>query len=119
MSLLVGIAVVQKGRYVVGFNEWAVFLSLVCALVVPLLTLLMIHGATAPLAVHIPGQCGTVHGLMKVVATKNYATIARQRGGWNRREVRETLFKLISEQMGVPLEKLTDETSFVNDLGAD
>jgi acyl carrier protein len=107
------------GPLVVGFNQWAVFPSLVCALVVPLLTVVMIHKVTEPLAVHIPQQCATVHGLIKTVATKDYATIARQRGGWNRAEVREILFKLISEQMGVPREKLTEETSFVNDLGAD
>ena len=34
-------------------------------------------------------------------------------------EVAEALKQIIAEQMGVSVDTITDETSFVNDLGAD
>lgn len=34
-------------------------------------------------------------------------------------EVREKVIKVVSEQLGVETDKISDDTSFVNDLGAD
>jgi len=34
-------------------------------------------------------------------------------------EVADKVKQIIAEQMGAPLDSITDETSFVNDLGAD
>lgn len=34
-------------------------------------------------------------------------------------EIKEKVIDIVCEQMGVPREKVTPETSFINDLGAD
>jgi acyl carrier protein len=34
-------------------------------------------------------------------------------------EIKEKVIEIVCEQMGVPREKVTPETSFINDLGAD
>lgn len=34
-------------------------------------------------------------------------------------DVKEKVIKVVSEQLGVDEEKITDNTSFINDLGAD
>ena len=33
--------------------------------------------------------------------------------------IKQRVFELVSEHLGVDIEKITDETSFINDLGAD
>ena len=37
----------------------------------------------------------------------------------DRAEIQEKVISIVFEQMGVPREKVTPETSFINDLGAD
>lgn len=37
----------------------------------------------------------------------------------DRAEIQEKVISIVCEQMGVPKEKVTPETSFINDLGAD
>lgn len=37
----------------------------------------------------------------------------------DRAEIQEKVISIVCEQMGVPREKVTPETSFINDLGAD
>lgn len=34
-------------------------------------------------------------------------------------EIKQKVFELVAEHLGVDLEKITDDTSFINDLGAD
>ena len=38
---------------------------------------------------------------------------------YNVSDVKEKVIKVVSEQLGVDEEKITDNTSFINDLGAD
>ena len=37
----------------------------------------------------------------------------------DRAEIQDKVISIVCEQMGVPREKVTPETSFINDLGAD
>ena len=34
-------------------------------------------------------------------------------------DIKEKVFQLVSEHLGVDIEKINDDTSFINDLGAD
>lgn len=34
-------------------------------------------------------------------------------------EIKNKVFELVAEHLGAPLEKISDDTSFINDLGAD
>ena len=34
-------------------------------------------------------------------------------------DIKQKVFELVSEHLGVDIEKITDDTSFINDLGAD
>ena len=66
-----------------------------------------------------PRNARPVRGLIATITTTNYAALAHRRGGWDRREVRDVLFRLVAEQAGVPAERLTEDTRFVADLGMD
>jgi hypothetical protein len=75
---------------------------------------------TRALAVHFPPNCTTVRDFIETSLTRNYGVIGKQSGhAGDRPEILKRLRQIISEQMGIPEEKLTEETSFVDDLAMD
>ena len=61
----------------------------------------------------------TVGGLANDVLAINFAKLATEIGGFNRKEVWETLSHLIVMQTGVDREKVTQAARIVDDLGID
>lgn len=71
------------------------------------------------LATSFPNRDATVGDLAKDVLAANHARVAEAAGGWNQKEVWETLCSLIVRQTGVSREDITPEARIVGDLGID
>jgi acyl carrier protein len=113
---------------IVSFFVWGAFVDVVDAavltasgcLLVGIAGLLLVELLTRPFANHFGPGLATVGGLAKEVMWKNYEALAAEQGvrppvqdldAW------EKLRGIISEQLGVPLDQITFEASFVKDLG--
>jgi acyl carrier protein len=73
---------------------------------------------TRPFATVLPAA--DLRGLIPTVVAANFGTFRiNNPQGWTSREVWDALVALVSEQMGVSPEILTESTRFVNDLGVD
>ncbi len=59
----------------------------------------------------------TVSDLTDFIAVHEHSLLVDQQGGWNQRDAMNTLYKIISEQTGIPLHQITPETRFPDDLG--
>lgn len=70
-------------------------------------------------AVAFPRGQATVGDLARDVLAANYAQFSAEIGGWNEREVWETLCRIIAEQTGVERDLITREAAIVDDLGID
>ncbi len=80
----------------------------------------LLSDLTKPLAVHLPRQCADVRGLVTTVLVQNLGKIrGKDHPGWNRREIWEIVHAIVVEQAGVSPDRVTESTSFVNDLGMD
>lgn len=71
------------------------------------------------LAVAFPKQDATVGDLARDVLAINHATLVDEVGSWNKKDVWETLCRVIVIETGVAREKITPESRFVQDLGMD
>lgn len=58
----------------------------------------------------------TVGDLTEFIAVHEHSLLVDQQGGWNQRGAMNTLYKIISEQTGVPIHKILPETRFPEDL---
>jgi acyl carrier protein len=83
----------------------------------PLLMIALVR-ITRPCATLLPANCGTVGGLSRVMLALNYGALRERYQGWGSDDVWGTLSGIVSEQLGVPLEEITYESRFVEDLGA-
>jgi hypothetical protein len=70
-------------------------------------------------AVAIPNGEATVGDLARDVLAMNHAQFVSEVGGWNAREVWETLCRIIVNQTGVERHLITREAGIVDDLGID
>ena len=71
------------------------------------------------LAVAFPNRDTTVGDLARDVLALNHARLAGDAGGWNKKDVWESLCRLIVMQTNVAREKVRPEASIVDDLGID
>ncbi len=69
----------------------------------------------APFKRMLPLQ--TVGELTNFIATHEHSSLVDQQGGWNQRDAMNTLRKLISEHTHIPVQQITPETRFPEDLG--
>jgi acyl carrier protein len=83
------------------------------------LLIFMANQAMAPFAVEIPAEYATVGGTVRAVVRLNYGTQTGTKRKWDPHQVWETLRGIIAEQLGVPLEAVTADAYFVDNLGAD
>jgi hypothetical protein len=60
----------------------------------------------------IPDNCNTVESLIPFVATTNAAL-------WTRDQVLARIMQITSTQLGIPFEKIREDSTFVDELGAD
>ena len=74
---------------------------------------------TAPFATCVPEDSRTVRGLVGATIRLNPAAIGALDGRYHQSEVWRSLCELVSEQLGVDPERLTEQTRFVEDLGMD
>jgi hypothetical protein len=74
---------------------------------------------TEPLAVEFHPAFADVGGLTKSILRRNYGAISDACQRTSADEVWDTLRALIVEQLGVRLDDVTKEASFVKDLGVD
>ena len=74
--------------------------------------------ATQPSAVHPAQNFQTLRGLTETTLGLNFPVL-RERYGNHPTDIWVVLRAIIAEQLNVPLEKITPDTSFVNDLGLD
>lgn len=72
---------------------------------------------TTPLAVHPAENIRTLGGLSTVVLAYNQAAISTETGSWDKGEIWEALRVIIADQVGVPIEHVVREASFVDDFG--
>jgi acyl carrier protein len=75
--------------------------------------------AAAPFANRIPAPCATVGGTVRAVLRSNqgyYGPTARK---WDPIEAWDTLRRVIAEQLDIPVEAITPEADFIDNLGAD
>jgi hypothetical protein len=70
-------------------------------------------------AVAIPNGEATIGDLARDVLATNHAQFVSEVGGWNDREVWETLCRIIVNQTGVDRHLITREAGIVDDLGID
>lgn len=75
--------------------------------------------ATEPMAVVFRPEFATMGRLTKAILRRNYGAIPDTCQRANAEEVWNMLRTLIVEQLGVRLNDVTKEASFVEDLGAD
>lgn len=74
---------------------------------------------TQPFAVEIAPECLTVRALVGSLVAGNLPGSVPPGGPWNRAAVWEMVVAIVSEQAGVSRDVLTEDTSFVDDLGLD
>ena len=91
-------------------REW-----LVLGVAVPLG--LLAGWATRPFAVEVEYGCLTIRDLILHAVPRDRAE--RVAGSWTHGEVAEKVRLLVSLHSGVPLEKIQDDTRFIEDLGMD
>jgi acyl carrier protein len=70
-------------------------------------------------AKQIPESCETIRGTIETILGQERLAVEGKARTWQDEEVWFTLRELISEQMGVPRDYVTEEKSFVHDLGMD
>ncbi|WP_406697184.1 hypothetical protein V5E97_39950 [Singulisphaera sp. Ch08] len=71
------------------------------------------------LAVCLPDDCQSVRGMIHHVVAMNYGNMVKIDKQWNSCEVWEAIRTLVGQHAGVDPNELTEETSFVYDLGLD
>jgi hypothetical protein len=71
------------------------------------------------LAVEFPNHAATVGDLARDVLAINHAGIVDEVGGWNKKDLWESLCRVIVIQTSVPAEMITPEARIVADLGID
>jgi len=71
------------------------------------------------LALAFPNHDATVGDLTRDVLAVNHASLLTEVGGWNNKDVWETLCRVIVKQTSVAREDITPEASFVDDLRMD
>ena len=103
---------------VAAYSVYPAFTAVIFALGSALL-IWMANRAMSPFAVEIPVECATVGGTVKAILRLNYGTQTGTNRKWDPHEVWETLRSLIAEQLDVPLEAVTADAYFVDNLGAD
>jgi hypothetical protein len=74
---------------------------------------------TAPFATHVPAECATAGDSVKVALRQRVGGEAGSTRTWDEQEVWETLRRVISEQLDVPLDEVTPDADLVRDLGMD
>lgn len=74
---------------------------------------------SSPLAISFPNGNVTVGDLARDVLAVNHARLISDVGGWNEKDVWESLCRLIVIQTGVEPEKIKPDARIVNDLGID
>jgi acyl carrier protein len=85
---------------------------------------------TESFAIELPPSCMSVRGTVQSLLRTNYGRLVtetgedhgrlvREAGGLQQDEVWQRMCKIISKQLGVGLDKLTPDTRFTDDLGAD
>ncbi|SIO66468.1 acyl carrier protein [Singulisphaera sp. GP187] len=84
-----------------------------------LLSTVLILGYMDSIAVSFPAGCHSVRGLVFQVVALNYGNMMATARQWNAHEVWEALRILVGQQAGVDPDELTEDTSFVADLGLD
>lgn len=70
--------------------------------------------ATKPLAVFVPGNCRTISDLVMYSTSMNKSEITDLP---SRREILHRIRLISSEQLGIPIEKITEDSNFSQDLG--
>jgi len=96
-------AVVALPLLFVGTNLTTIVLACCCAV-------LLANALTGSMGTVVPPSCRTVGALIRYVPRP----VAVR---WTRKEVLAKIFDITSEQLGVPLEKIREESRFVDDLG--
>lgn len=106
-GFLVVVAALGVGVY---SNDWGLlaisavtFLFLACWL-------------SRPFAMHVPTMCSTMRNLALYAAVRSDGD-DRERVGLRETEIAQKVRVIISEQLAVPIERLSDNTHFVHDLG--
>lgn len=109
----VGIALAVSGGAYAGYH-----MSTLLLLSIPGLLLGAVLIALTPwLAIELPNKVVTVGDLAKDVLAINYGRLANDLGSGSTKELWEALRRIIVIQTAVPIEKITPEARFVDDLG--
>lgn len=71
-----------------------------------------------PFAMQVPTTCGTMRRLALYAAVRSDED-DREHVGLRKTEIAQKVRVIVSEQLAVPIEELSDDASFVRDLGCD
>lgn len=77
------------------------------------------NAVAAPLTVCLPSGCDTVSSLVKTALRLNYGLYTQRSKTWSQVEVWEMLKQVVSEELSVPLEKVTEDADLILDLEVD
>jgi acyl carrier protein len=102
-----------------GFSALSFIGLIFVTLVVGLGSLILILSALRPFANEFPPSCKTIGGTVLASLERQPQTVDGVTKVWHPDEVWAVLRKLVSEQAGVSMDRIADETSFVSDLGMD
>jgi acyl carrier protein len=102
-----------------SFGMWTWLFGLAFALAASILFAEQVARVTASLRTEIPDSRQTVGALANLIVNRNPELIAVSREQWTQERIRLCLKEVISEQLGLPMEKLHDNARFVQDLGVD
>jgi acyl carrier protein len=77
------------------------------------------YQVVAPFASTIPPGCETIRGTVQATLSRHFRPPGGASKAWHPNEVWAVLRDLISEQVGVPRDEITEEKHFVHDFGMD
>jgi acyl carrier protein len=118
-GLASGAAILAAGAAVEGITSANLAPAVIMTSLFAALGWMEAYRSLTPFASTIPRNCETLRGTVETILGQH--RLSREGGArtWHRDEVWVTLRELISEQLGVALDDVTEEKSFVNDFGMD
>jgi hypothetical protein len=102
-----------------SFGIWTWLFGLAFALAASILFAEQLARVTASLRTEIPDSSQTVGSLANFIVNRNPDLISVSRDQWTQERIRLCVKEVISEQLGLPMERLHDDARFVQDLHLD
>jgi acyl carrier protein len=102
-----------------SFGIWTWLFGLAFALAASILFAEQLARVTASLRTEIPDSSLTVGSLANFIVNRNPDLISVSRDQWTQERIRLCVKEVISEQLGLPMERLHDDARFVQDLHLD